>query len=190
VRCAQVSSWQQCESEAALAAQSKMPPKGGYKATPSMTLTITSLRVDERVTPEGNLWYNDVPFLVINATFKIEHDEHLLERTKADAEDYREVTTIDDVARYLKHIEEDDFLTSPRYDGFGRAIAFNDPVFVYLEKFSTFHFREYVADSSVTRAIIAELQYYKQHGKLPSVYRHAEEYIIISHFTCLDRYWD
>jgi len=155
-----------------------------------MALTITSLRVDERVTPEGNLWYNDVPFLVINATFKIEHDEHLLERTKADAEDYREVTTIDDVARYLKHIEEDDFLTSPRYDGFGRAWTYQEPPFYYLPKFNTFHFRQYIADSSVTRAIVAELEYYKQHGKLPSVYRHAEEYIIISHFTCLDRYWD
>lgn len=41
MRCAQVSSWQQCESEAALAAQSKMPPQGGYKATPTMALSET-----------------------------------------------------------------------------------------------------------------------------------------------------
>ena len=153
-----------------------------------MALTITSLRVDERVTPEGNLWLQEVPFLTVNATFRITDDEHLLERTKADSENYRSVLTIDNAGRYESFLLND--VWDSRYDGFGRAITFNDPVFMYLEKFSTFTFREYVADSPVTRAIIAELQYYKDHGKLPSVYRHAEEYIIISHFACLDRYWD
>lgn len=155
-----------------------------------MSLVITSLRVNEGVTPEGNLWYASVPYLIVNACFKIEDDEHLLIRTKADAEDYREVTTIDDIPRYLKHIEEDDFLTSPRYDGFGRAWTYQDPPFYYLEKFNTFWFRQWIADSCVTRAILSELQYYKEHSKLPSVYRHAEEYVIVSHFQCLDRYWD
>lgn len=155
-----------------------------------MTLTITSLRADYRVTPQGNLWYADVPYIILNACFKITDDEHLLIRTKADADEYNEVMTIDDPERYEKHLEQDNFLTSPAYDGFGRAWTRQDPPFYYLEKFNTFWFRQWIADSSVTRAIISELEYYKQHGKLPSVYRHAEEYIIVSHFHCLDRLWD
>ena len=155
-----------------------------------MSLTITSLRVDERVTPAGNLWYENVPYLIVNATFRITEDEHLLERTKADASEYSSVFTIDDPERYEQYLLEDNFLTSPPYDGFGKAWTRQDPPFYYLEKFNTFWFRQWIADSSVTRAIINELEYYKQHGKLPSVYRHAEEYIIISHFHCLDRLWD
>jgi hypothetical protein len=153
-------------------------------------LEITSLRVDERVTPEGNLWLQEVPFLTVSATFRITDDEPLFERTKAESEDYRSVLTIDNAGLYESFLLNACGFGQFEYDGFGRAITFNDPVFVYLEKFSTFTFREYVADSTVTRAIIAELQYYKDHGKLPSVYRHAEEYIVISHFHSLDRYWD
>ena len=155
-----------------------------------MTLTITSIRVDERVTPEGNLWYNNVPFLGINATFKIEDDEHLFERIKAESENYRSVLTIDDPVKYEEWLMGAGWDFKTKYSGYGRAVAFNDPVFVYLEKFRTFWFREWIADSPVTCAIIAELEYYKQHGKLPSVYRHAEEYIVLSHFHCLGRYWD
>ena len=153
-------------------------------------LEITSLKVIERVTPEGNLWEQDVPFLALNATFRIEDDESLFERTKAESEDYRSVLTVDDAGRYESFLLNECGFEQFRYDGFGRAITFNDPVLVYLDKFRTFWFREFVADSGATRAIIAELQHYKQHGKLPSVYRHAEEYIILSHFHCLDRLWD
>ena len=153
-------------------------------------LEITSLKVIERVTPEGNLWEQDVPFLAINATFRIEDDEPLFERTKAESEDYRSVLTIDDPGRYESFLLNACGFGQFKYDGLGRAWTHNDPVFVYLEKFSTFWFREYVADSPVTRAILSEIQYFKDHGKLPSVYRHAEEYIIMSHFHCLDRYWD
>ena len=153
-------------------------------------LTITSLSVDERTTPQGNLWEQDVPFLAISATFRIEDDEPLFERTKAESEDYRSVLTVDNPERYESFLLNACGFGQFKYDGYGRAFIHNDPVFVYLEKFSTFWFREYVADSPVTRAIIAELHYYKDHGKLPSVYRHAEEYIVISLFHMLDRLWD
>jgi hypothetical protein len=153
-------------------------------------LQITSLKVIEKVTPEGNIWEQDVPFLGVNATFRITDDEHFFERTKAEAEDYREVLTVDNTERYKSFLLNACGFEQFKYDGYGKAFIHNDPVFVYLEKFSTFTFREYVADSPVTRSIIAELRYYKDHGKLPSVYRHAEEYIVISHFHSLDRYWD
>ena len=153
-------------------------------------LQITSLRADYRVTPQGSFWYSDVPYFICNATFRITDDEYLLERAKADASEYQKVLTIDDPERYEKHLLEDNFLTSPGYDGFGKSWVREEPPFYFIEKFSTFWFRGWCADSPVTRAIIAELEHYKEHGKLPSVYRHAGEYIILSHFWALDRYWD
>jgi hypothetical protein len=151
-------------------------------------LEITSLKVTPRVTPEGNLWMREVPFLTVNATFRITDDEHLLERTKADSENYRQTLTIDDPERLESFLLSD--VWDSRYDGYKMAWTHNDPIFVYLEKFDTFWFRQFVADSTVTRAILSEIQHYRDHGTLPSVYRHAEEYIIVSHFACLDRYWD
>jgi hypothetical protein len=155
-----------------------------------MALEITSLRVDERITPGGNLWYADVPYLIVNATFRITEDEHLFERTKAEASEYSSVLTIDDPKRYEEFLLNWDLNINSKYDGYGRAWTSQDPPFYYLEKFQTFWFRQWIADSSVTRAILSEIQHFKEHGKLPSVYRHAEEYIIMSHFHCLDRLWD
>ena len=151
-------------------------------------LEITSLKVTPRVTPEGNLWTQEVPFLGINATFRITDDEHLLERTKADSENYRQTLTIDDPERLESFLLSD--VWDSRYDGYKMAWTHNDPIFTYLEKFNTFWFQQFVADSTVTRAILSEIQHYRDHGTLPSVYRHAEECIIVSHFACLDRYWD
>jgi hypothetical protein len=153
-------------------------------------LEITSLRADYRVTPQGNLWFADVPYIILNACFKITDDEHLLERTKAEAEEYRSVLTVDDPERYETWIANQCGFDQFRYDGHGRAWTHQDPPFYYIEKFQTFWFRQWIADSTVTRAIIAELEHYKEHGKLPSVYRHDEAYIITSHFHCLDRLWD
>jgi hypothetical protein len=155
-----------------------------------MSLQITSLSTRYRVTPQGNLWEQDVPFIAVNATLKIEDDEHLFERTKTECQEYLETLTIDDPKKYEEFLLNWDFNYSSKYDGWGRAWIHNESPFVYIDKFSTFWFRDYVADSTVTRAIIAELEHYKEHGTLPSVYRHAEEYIIISHFHALDRYWD
>jgi hypothetical protein len=153
-------------------------------------LQITSLRADERVTPEGNLWLQEVPFLTINATFRITDDEHLLERTKADSEDYRQTLTIDNPERLESFLLNVCGFEQFMYDGYKMTWTHNDPIFVYLEKFQTFWFRQFIADSPVTRAILSEIRHFKEHGSLPSVYRHAEEYIIISLFACLDRYWD
>jgi hypothetical protein len=154
-----------------------------------MTLTITSLRVDYRVTPEGNMWTQDVPYCICNATFRITDDEHLYERTRAECEEYRQVLTIKSPEDYEESLRNWDLTFKNGYD-YGRAWTHNESPFVYIEKFDTFHFREFIADSTVTRAIITELEYYRDFGKLPSVYRHAEEYIIVSHFHCLDRLWD
>ena len=159
-------------------------------------LEITSLRTDYRVT-EG--WFNgeprDCPFIICNVTFRIHDDEDEGNfsslRAKAEAESYREVLTIDDPERYDKWLmSPDGWSFSSRYDGYGRAWTHQDCPWTYIEKFDTFHFREWIADGGPTRAIIQELEYYQQHGKLPSVYRTLESEIILSHLRALQSYWD
>jgi hypothetical protein len=76
------------------------------------------------------------------------------------------------------------------YDGYGKAWVHGDPPWRYLEKFDCFWFREWIADSTVTRALISELQHYKDHGHLSSVYRTVESSIILSHLRTLGTYWD
>jgi len=155
-----------------------------------MSITITSLRADYRVTSAGNMRGEDVPYTIINVTFRIEGDPHYKESAKSEAEDFRKSLTIDDPERYENFLLNWDFNFNRSYDGFGRAWVLQDPLWQYIEKFDTFWFREWIADSPVTRAIISELEYFAQHNKLKSVYRHADECIILSHLRTLSRYWD
>jgi hypothetical protein len=149
-----------------------------------MTLTITSLRVDER---KGEV----VPYLIVNCTFKVtpeSHDGYLWAQAKGDSEDYRQVLTIDDPEKYEESLLTWDYTT--RYPGYGRAWTHQDWVWEYIEKFDTFWFREWVADCPVTRAIVKDLEHYKTHGMLPTVYRTIDEGIILQHLRTLQRYWD
>lgn len=159
-------------------------------------LEITSFRTDFRST-EG--WFNsepiDCPYIIANITFRIHDDEDEGNwsslRAKAETEEYREVLTIDDPERYEKWIMSPanwDF--SLTYDGYGRAWTHQDCPWQYIEKFDTFWFREWIADCTVTRAILSEIKYYKKHGTLPSVYRTMESEIILSHLRALQSYWD
>jgi hypothetical protein len=150
------------------------------------------LRVDERAT-EG--WFGDdrvaCPYLILNVVFHVERDEDTFtwERAKGSAEEYQKVLTIDDPERYEDWICNHWDLAKG-YDGYGRAWTHQDRPWQYIEKFNVFWFREWLADCTVTRAIIAELQCFKEHGRLPSVYRSVEEGIILTHLETLQRYWD
>jgi hypothetical protein len=161
-----------------------------------MTLTITSLRTDYRETAG---WFNQeptsCPFIIVNLTFQIEDDEEggnwSSGRAKAEAEDYREVLTIDDPKRYENWLmRPDGWNFSSKYDGYGRAWTHQDCQWRYIEKFDTFWFREWIADCGPTRAIIQELEFYRDNGRLPSVYRTLESEIILSHLRALQSYWD
>jgi hypothetical protein len=157
-----------------------------------MALIITNLRVDSRET-EG--WFDGgkiaCPYLILNVVFRVEKDEDtfIWERAKGMAEEYQQVLTIDDPERYEDWICNHWDLTKG-YDGYGRSWTHQDRPWQYIEKFDCFHFREWIADSTVTRAIISELQHFKEHGELPSVYRSVEEGIILTHLESLQRYWD
>jgi len=161
-----------------------------------MTLTITSLRTDYRVT-EG--WFEgeprDCPFIIVNCCFRIHDDKEegnwSFLRAKAETESYHKVLTIDDPERYEKWLmSPDGWSFSSKYNGYSRAWTHQDCPWQYIEKFNTFWFREWIADCGPTRAIIQELEYYQQHGKLPSVYRTLESEIILSHLRALQSYWD
>ena len=158
-------------------------------------LTITSLRTDYRVT-EG--WFKgeptNCPYIIINCCFRIKFDEEEGNwswcRAKAETEEYRQVLTIDDPKRYEDWLMSAGWSFKTKYDGYGRAWVHEDCPWQYLEKFDTFWFREWIADCGPTRSIISELEHYKEHGKLPSVYRTLESEIILSHLRALQSYWD
>ena len=161
-----------------------------------MSLTITSLRADFRKT-EG--WFDGgtrpCPFIVLNVVFRCDrsddyHEDYTWLQAKAWSEEYIQKLTIDDPARYEKWIMRESWSLNEKYDGYGKAWVHENPSWQYVEKFDVFWFRSWIADSTVTRAIIAELEYYKIHGKLPSVYRTIEDSIILSHLRTLGTYWD
>jgi hypothetical protein len=160
-----------------------------------MALQFTNLRVDYRKTESPEPW-PDVPYMVINCVFKCSRSNDPGEdfawcQAKGDSEEYKQVLTIDDPERYNAWINDDlGWSFSSKYDGYGRAWTHADPTWQYIEKFDCFWFREWVADCSVTRAIVAELEYYKENGKLPTVYRAVDECIILSHLCSLHTYWD
>jgi len=152
-----------------------------------MTLTITNLRVDYRTTDNWFGKKNDCPFIIVNCCFKVDGDMKGV--AKLDSEEYKKVPTIDDPERYESWIMND-FTWSKSYDGFGNSWVHNECPWQYIEKFDTFWFREWIADSIATRAIVSELEYYQKHGKLPSVYRTIESQIVLQHLRTLQTYWD
>jgi hypothetical protein len=162
-----------------------------------MTLTITHLRVDARET-EG--WFEGgtrpCPYLIVNCVFKCArsddlHEDFAWSQAKAWSEEYVQRLTIDDPKRYEAWLmSPEGWSLSSKYDGYGREWVHGEPPWKYIPKFDCFHFREWIADCGPTRAIIAELEYYKEHGHLPSVYRTVESSIILSHLRTLHEYWD
>jgi len=158
-----------------------------------MTLTITSLSVRERITKHNGL-FPDVPYAEVNCTFKIEHEgtkDLEFDRVLADSTDFQWVLTIDDPDKYEEWLSSDaGWNFSSNYDGYGRAWTHTDIIWHYIPKFETFHFREHIANTPVTKTILDELFYYKEHGKLPSVYRFTDQSIITRHLKTLHSYWD
>ena len=159
-----------------------------------MTITITHLSWRERVTPPVGPW-PAVPYLITNICWKVtpdgDDDIHTLKSFFNATENYSEVPTIDDPAKFEAFVESNGvFDLFANYPGVERRYIFNDRKWVYLEKFSTFWSREWVADCLVTRAVLRELEIYQKLGKFPSVYRGVDEHIIYQHIDTLQRYWD
>lgn len=148
-------------------------------------LTITSLRWDERSGTK-----TDIPYIIVNCTFKIDRESPQWQCAKGESEKYVSNLTIDDPKKYDKWIDTECIISGFRYPGFGRAWTMQDPVWEYLEKFDTFWLREWVADCAVVRAVLAELEYYQKYGKLQSVYRSVDSGTILRHLRTINAYWD
>jgi len=149
-------------------------------------LQITSLRVNEYRGAKS-----DVPYLMVNCTFKVDPGTSLWQMAKGESEEYVQRLTIDDPEKYEHWIETQCGFDQFRYPGYGRAWTPQDVTWQYLEKFDVFWFRSWSADSLVTRAIVSELKHYEQHQKLPSVYRSTDEHIVLCHLRTLgETYWD
>jgi len=160
-----------------------------------MTLKITSLRIDRRNSPEESPYGSDVPYLIVNATWRIEQDgdegsDYLFNVAKAEAEEYGKVLTIESPEDYEKWLSTWDPNLENGYPRYKHCWTPKDRPWYYIEKFQTFHFREWIADSVVTQALLNEIVYYKATGEMLSKYRTIPGQIILEHFQTLGRYWD
>ena len=164
-------------------------------AVQAPSLKILNLRVDYRSSENPASW-PPVPYAIVNVVFRCDRSDSYdtdfaWHQAKAFSEDYRQVLTIDDPKRYENWLmSEDGWSLSSKYDGYGRAWTHGEPTWKYIEKFDVFWFREWIADCNPTRAIIQDLWFYKNNGKLPEVYRSTDECIILSHLRTLHSYWD
>lgn len=160
-----------------------------------MTLKITSLRIDRRNSPEDSPYGGDVPYLIVNATWRIqqdgaEEDSYLFDVAMAEAAEYGKVLTIESPEDYEKWMLNWDLNFETGYPGYKNCWTHRECPWHYIEKFDTFHFREWIADSVVTQALLNEIVYYKATGEMLSKYRTIPGQIILEHFQTLNRYWD
>ena len=161
-----------------------------------MTIKITSLDVRTRVSPKDS-YGGPVPYAVVNATWKFlpsedDHETYLKDSAIAEAEDYHKVLILDDPERYKKWLEtECDFSFEKSYDGWSKGWTPQmDCPWRYLEKFDSFHFREWIAWTTTTKAILNELFYYRSTGEFMDLCRCTTDSTVLKHFRTLSQYWD
>jgi hypothetical protein len=159
-----------------------------------MTLKITSLRIDRRESSNDS-YGGDLSYLIVNATWKVtqdgdDEDNFLFDLAKAEAAEYGKVLTIESPEDYEKWLLNWDFNFDKSYPRYKHCWTHRDCPWYYIEKFNTFHFREWIADSVVTQALLNEIVYYKATGEMLSKYRTIPGQIILEHFQTLGRYWD
>jgi hypothetical protein len=159
-----------------------------------MTLKITSLRIDKR-NSNNESYGGALSYLILNATWKITQDgddesSYLFDMAKAEANEYGKVLTIESPEDYESWLETWDLNFLTGYPGYKNCWTHRDCPWYYIEKFQTFHFREWIADSVVTQALLNEIVYYKVTGEMLSKYRTLPGQIILEHFQTLGRYWD
>lgn len=160
-----------------------------------MTIKITHLDVKAKVSPDDS-YGGPVPYAIVNSTFKFlpsedDHEKCLKNSAIAEAENYHKVLILDDPERYEKWLEtECDFSFEKNYDGWSKGWAPQDSSWVYLEKFDTFWFREWIAWTTATKAILNELFYYKSTGEFMDLYRCVPDRMVLKHFRTLQSYWD
>jgi hypothetical protein len=159
-------------------------------------LKILSLRVDYRESESPEPWPN-VKYAIINCVFKCDRvddpgEDFAWWQAKGESEEFYRILAIDDPSRYENWLTDPNgWNFSSKYDGYSKVWTHRDPAWRHIEKFDVFWFRSWSSDSPVTRAIIHELEFFKEHGRLPSVYRAVDSCIVLSHMRVLgETYWD
>lgn len=150
-----------------------------------MTVKVTSYRVTGKVTESGECKEYDVPFLICNITFKIDGggDNGFYKQ--------RAINESKEIVKDLIFDSPEDFEIYLLNNGPPKtAWRIYEPEWKYLEKFDTFWFRNYVADCTVTRQVLKEIEYFMELGKFPSSYRNMDTGVFLRHLRCLGLYWD
>lgn len=155
-------------------------------------IKITSLKVIEKESEfQGS---PIIPYLIVNLTFKVDQvDPHVFESFKFQTEEYQKVINIgspeEDENRLLGTIDTP-LIDWNKLPPLPMVWTYKDTYFQYIEKFDTFHFREYISDCTVTRAIIRDLRFFQEFGNFPDLYRGVDEHIFLQHVITLFNYWD
>lgn len=152
-------------------------------------ITITSFSLLRKITEAGKYSFTEIPYIHVNITFRVDKgaDSFTWDRYIRESGFYCKAMVVESEEEYDRYLNGEVENT----DG-NMCIksVLKDPLFDYLEKFETFHFRSYIADCTVTNAVLNELSYYNELGRFPSVYRHTDGSIFLRHIKTLSEYWD
>ena len=151
-------------------------------------LIITSMSARRKVSLAGKYAPVDIPYIICNITFKLDKDDdpYMWDLYMLQTQEFSRVLTIGNPEEYSKYLDGE----IKEFSGTEIKWALKDPLFSYKEKFKTFHFRDYVADCSITRAVLDEIRYYTELNRFPSTYRHKNESVFLRHLKTLSEFWD
>jgi hypothetical protein len=138
---------------------------------------------------------SEPPSTYIEVTFRIDGQSPEAKALRAEAKKHSQgyylSPTIDDIEPYLEWLKSDALLDFKSvHPSVKKAWVFVDRDFQCIDGQDTFKFADYVAQSSVTKAVIDELKYFQMHNHLSSKYRHNDDYVVLSLILTLSRFWD
>lgn len=118
---------------------------------------------------------------MVNCTFKVgdEKDSWFRERVLKDCQ----WITLEPVFDSVDDVDKASCWKNEKY-------VVKDSIIQHIEKFDTFWFRGYCAASPITLECLRELSFYKEYGRLPSTYRHADCVVAYQHLKTLGSYYD
>jgi hypothetical protein len=135
-----------------------------------MTIEITHLDVREGIHETSRFILRPVPYVTVNSTWKF-------------VPPYCEFFECDEEGNWLK---EEAISETEEYHSRYRRL---EPMWLYLEKFDTFHFQNPVAWTPTTKAILTELQHFYETGEFRDINIEDNAAMVLKHFRALGLYW-
>lgn len=175
-----------------------------------MTIQILDLSYRSKVSSRQSKYGANIPYLIVNCVFRVNRvddfeSSYYFDKAMAASEEYRKVVVTGSAEEEEEKFQTGfaDYLESGSEDGLDYLVSminsmpppemvwtYNESHLTYIKKFDVFWFREWIADTNVTRFILQELREYQTKGKLSSVYRTTNEEIVLKHLETLQSYWD